>query len=462
MAETKVTKTLRQQIKPRPHLATWYKETKTLFNAVVAFYFDVYQANPALVDGDDWLKQAEKQTHATKDNPNPSSPLTAVIDADIPAMLRRSAISTARGAYQSFASNLERWQKEKLLFELKPSKKGKKRTYNKRPPVPPRVFNFNPSFYSGMSKDRAERAVMVKLWSGSAWQWIKLGLESNPCIGWEYGSPVIVVKRGHLWLHTPIQRKIQKPEKLAEQVKQNRLERLCSVDLNLDGPAAVCVILSNDGTPVATKFIRRTKGLDDRRKCLLGTIATKRQQTGIIAENEQDNARRWRKIRDLDDNEAHRISRRIVGFAKANNASVIVFEHLSNLKPAKGKYSVKSNTKRAYWLKGKIIEATKYKAWHESVIVSRVSAKDTSRLCPGCHAEVSRYNAGEAPVGYQIGASLVLCPSCLVRGNADRSAAINIGHKFLNRYYPGQFWPTREKPQSIEVLDSSHDVNFYV
>lgn len=96
------------------------------------------------------------------------------------------------------------------------------------------------------------------------------------------------------------------------------------------------------------------------------------------------------------------------------------------------------------------------------MIVSRVNPKDTSRLCPECHSEVSRYNVSEAPVGYQTGASLMLCPSCLVRGNADRSAAINVGHKFLNRYYPGHFWPTREKPRSVEGPDSAQDINFYV
>lgn len=161
-----------------------------------------------------------------------------------------------------------------------------------------------------MAKDRTENEVMLKLWSGSAWQWVKIGLEESPCPDWAYGSPVVVFKRGRLWLHTPIEKRVEKPAKLSEQVKQNTLERICSVDLNLDGPAAVCVILSNDGTPVATKFIHRRKGLDDRRKRLLGKVATKRKQTGIIATNEQDNARTWQKIQDIDDNEAHRISRR--------------------------------------------------------------------------------------------------------------------------------------------------------
>ena len=204
----------------------------------------------------------------------------------------------------------------------------------------------------------------------------------------------------------------------------------------------------------------------------MGTIATKRKQTGIIAEDEQDNARLWQKIQDLDENEAHRISRRIVDFAIGQKANVLVFEHLGNLVPTKGRYSKRSNTKRSYWLKGKIVQFSKYKAWHAGIITSRVAPKDTSRLCPCCKEKIARYTIGQAAIEYNPGNPLFLCPACLARGNADRAAAINVGHKFLNRYYPAKsFWPTREKPRII-VGDltkdpppphlGGEDVSFYV
>jgi putative transposase len=312
-----------------------------------------------------------------------------------------------------------------------------------------------------MRKGQTESEIMIKLYSGSSWQWVRLGLSGETSKDWENGSPIIVQRRGHFFLHTPVFKKIEKPEKLEKQVEQGNLQKVCSVDLNLDGPAGVCVILNNDGTPLATKFILRTAGLDDRRKRLLGTIATKRKQTGICAKDEQDNARLWQKIRDLDDNEAHRISRRIVDFAVEQKASVLVFEHLGNLVPTKGQYSKRSNTKRSYWLKGKIVQFCQYKAWHEGIITSRVAAKDTSRLCPCCKEKAARYSSRQAPIEYNPGTPLFLCPACFARGNADRAAAINVGHKFLDRYYPGQFWPTREKPRSIEI-NLPNDVNFYV
>jgi hypothetical protein len=79
----------------------------------------------------------------------------------------------------------------------------------------------------------------------------------------------------------------------------------------------------------------------------LGRIARNRAKTGILAENELDNAALWRKIRNADEQIAHLVSARIVQFTQDQGASILVFEHLGNLKPEKGKYSRRGNSKRA-------------------------------------------------------------------------------------------------------------------
>lgn len=53
--------------------------------------------------------------------------------------------------------------------------------------------------------------------------------------------------------------------------------------------------------------------------------------------------RKWDKIKNIQDYEAHRISRRIVDWAVKHKANVIVFEHLGNLQPQQGKYSHRQN-----------------------------------------------------------------------------------------------------------------------
>ena len=141
------------------------------------------------------------------------------------------------------------------------------------------------------------------------------------------------------------------------------------------------------------------------RKRQLSRIARKRSQTGIIAQGEQDNADLWNKIRNYDDSLAHLVSARIVQFAQEHEASILVFEHLGNLKPEKGKYSKRGNSKRAFWMKGRIFKYSKYKAYNVGILTSRVSPRNTSCTCARCGAPVARYCEGQPARGLSYGCS---------------------------------------------------------
>jgi hypothetical protein len=54
------------------------------------------------------------------------------------------------------------------IIEFETKGKG----FHHRPPVPPRVFNFNMPFYQEMFKDRTGSSIMVYLYSGTSWQWV--------------------------------------------------------------------------------------------------------------------------------------------------------------------------------------------------------------------------------------------------------------------------------------------------
>jgi IS605 OrfB family transposase len=420
------------------------------------------------------LVHLEHLTHTTKDNPAPLIPLAQTVAPGIPAMFRRAAINAALGSAQSFYSNLLRWQKEKEKHQAKNQKQaasGKPiRKFRAKPPVPPRTWNKSVVFYAGMWKERTDKTIMLKLWDIEAktWRWVKVKILSNrelPKNGdWELGSPQAVKygsnsSKGEWRLHTPIQKKVVSPGKVEKQVKKAQAServseantengasttksgglRLCSVDLNINDSLAVCTILTADGKVVASRFIRGGNALQHRRKLLLGRIARKRSQTkGIIPEGVRDNKQLWEKVRNIDANAAHLVSKRIVEFALEHGATILVFEHLGNFKPQKGKYSRRGNEKRSYWLRGKIFNYAKYKAWSEGIVTSRVSPRDTSRECCRCHVKpVVRYNQkkeGVQPKGYTPGAPLFLCPVCQLKGNADYNAARNIGQRLLARY----------------------------
>jgi putative transposase len=231
-----------------------------------------------------------------------------------------------------------------------------------------------------------------------------------------------------------VEKQFALPPKIAQQVAANPETKICAIDLNLDGHIAVCTVQTAEGTILATKFIGGGKEISGFRKRQLGRIARNRRKTGIIAEGEQDNADLCRKVRYRDDSFAHLISRRIVDFAQEQGATILVFEHLGKLRPEKGKYSKRGNSKRAYWMKGRIFVYSKYKAWEEGILTSRINPRNTSRECARCGGLVVRYAEGQPAEGYTSGAPLVLCPDCSMRGNADRNASLKIGQRLRKRY----------------------------
>ncbi len=436
----KATTTIKQVLNYQAGHGAWFAANQALFNRVTAFYFGVIQAHEKVLDlsHKDALTALEILTHATEKNPNPVMPLQEIAVA-IPAMFRRAAINAALGSARSFSSHLKKWRKRKERAIAK----GKK--WSERPPVPPRTWNKSVPFYVGQWKERTASSILLKIWTGTCWSWIKVRITGRelPAEA-EIGSPSLTKHGNQWWLHTPIEKPFSSPAKIEQQVTTNTATKICAIDLNLGEQIAVCTIQTVEGTILATKFIGGGRRISGFRKQQLGWIARNRRKTDIIAQGEQDNADLWRKISSRDDDLAHLVSARIVQFAVKHEATILVFEHLGNLKPEKGKYSRRGNSKRAFWMKGRIFKYAKYKAWGERIITSRVNPRNTSRECARCHSLIVRYHAGQPATGYTPGASLVLCPDCQMQGHADRNASLVIGQRLIARYQR----PLQEKPQA--------------
>jgi putative transposase len=351
----KSTTTIRQVLSYQPHQAAWFAATQALFNQVVAFYFEVIQAHAKVLDlnNKDALTALEMLTHTTQKNPTPVIPLEEISE-DLPALFRRAAINAALGSARSFFSHLQKWRKRKE----KAVAKGK--TFTERPPVPPRTWNKSVSFYAGQWKERTPSSILLKVWTGACWSWLKVRITGRELpTDAQLGSPRLVRRGKQWWLHTPIEKRFARPAKIEQQVTTNLETTMCAVDLNLDDHLAVCTIQTVEGTILATTFIGGGQEINGFRKQQLGRIARNRRRTGIIAEGEQDNADLWRKIKHIDASLAHLVSARIVQFAHHHGATILVFEHLGNLQPERGTYSRRGNSKRAFWMKGRIFKYAK-------------------------------------------------------------------------------------------------------
>ena len=247
----KATTTIRQSLQYQPAHADWFAATQRLFNQVAAFYFEVTQAHEGVLDlpNKEALSALEKLTHATKKNRQPVMPLTSVA-SDIPAMFRRAVFFFYVWSSSEFYTHLSKWRKgrEKARARGKP--------FKERPPVPPRTWNKATMLYAGQWKARTQNTILLKVWTGTAWSWLKCRLSGRQLPeGVGIGSPSLVRRGKDWWLHTPVEKQFSTPQMCEKQVTTNKETKLCAVDLNLDEHLAVCTIQTVEGTILATRFI---------------------------------------------------------------------------------------------------------------------------------------------------------------------------------------------------------------
>src|SRR5215467_13875318 len=269
----KATTTIRQSLSYPSHYTDYFAENAALFNRVVAFYFECIQAHEGILalTNKEALTALERLTHATEANLHPIMPLVDIAP-DIPAMFRRAAINAALGSARSFFSSLKKWRLRKEQYEAKAERLGKKKPFGERPPVPPRTWNKSVRISASQWKERRDRSILLKVWTGSCWSWRKRGLLSRDFPeGFEMGSPSLVRKGKQWWLHTPIEKTFTAPAKVEQQIATEEI-RICAVDLNPDQHLAVCTVQAVDGTILATSFIGNRTAIAGCRKKLLGRI----------------------------------------------------------------------------------------------------------------------------------------------------------------------------------------------
>jgi IS605 OrfB family transposase len=275
-----------------------------------------------------------------------------------------------------------------------------------------------------------EHHVLFKLFTGRADVYRKVALLA-PLVapeGYAAGSPSLVRKAWGWELHVPVALK----QRLYLQKISNQFHkpgfRFCSVDLGINNHA-VMTIQDAEGRVLATEIISGARD-SHLRKRYLEKIARLQRKTGTIPDDERFAKDLWDKVSNFNDDLAHQVSRRIVNFAKDHGATVIVFEHLENLKPEKGTRSHRMNRRLGHWVKARIFNYTQYKALHAGILTSRVSPRNTSSKCPYCgFLAIERYTPGK--IG---GVKLARCTNCGVGGmNSDFVGSLGIGRTFILR-----------------------------
>lgn len=299
--------------------------------------------------------------------------------------------------------------------------------FNDRPPQFPKTSDSWLTYYDTEYEWLDQHHILIKIFTGEAYVYRKIALLQPFAVpvGYAAGSPTLVHKPTGWELHVPLvlQTKL-KLQKITQKLKTPGT-KICAVDLGINRHA-VMTIQDTKGRVYATKFISGTKD-NHLRKRYLEKIVNLQKQTRIIPEDERFAKDLWNKVSNLNNDIAHRVSRQIVNFAGEHGASIIVFEHLDNLKPSKGSKPHWLNQKFNHWVKGRIFHYTQYKALHEGIITCRVSPKNTSARCPYCGMlTIQRYNNGK-----ENGVDLAKCTNCGIHDiNSDYVGSLGIGIAF--------------------------------
>jgi IS605 OrfB family transposase len=194
-------------------------------------------------------------------------------------------------------------------------------------------------------------------------------------------SPQLVFKDHACHLSVPFD---CHPEK--RQPEQN----VVAVDLGINTTATVSVV-NFDGTVIHREFIHPGRDIDRRDK-RLKSISSRASKTigkgGKLHKGFCSNT--YRKCRNINQQIAHSVSKRIVNIAKQFKAEAIVFEYLKGWKPKGGRKGSTLRQRFHGWLKSMIRDYTEMKWTEVGGKVVDIVAAYTSRLADDGSGVVQR------------------------------------------------------------------------
>ncbi len=273
-----------------------------------------------------------------------------------------------------------------------------------------------PVFYRDEMYRKAEDGedvAYLKLFDGRDWKWFPVKLLHTDMEylrkkwrGKKASAPTLEKKYHKYFLRfSYTEEKVLPKTDIKEQV-------ICSVDLGINTDA-VCSIMCADGTILGRKFINFPSDKDHLYH-VVGRIRRFQRQHGS-----KQIQSRWTYAKRLNVELSRKIAAEITKYARENQADIIVFEYLET----QGKISGKKKQKLRLWRKRGIQKLCEHQAHRYGIRISRVSARNTSRLAYDGSGNVLRNTENHSLCTFSNGK----------RYNCDLSASYNIGARYFIR-----------------------------
>ncbi len=243
---------------------------------------------------------------------------------------------------------------------------------------------------------------------------------------WVAESPTAIRKRGGWWLHVPFEKRVEIRGKAAGESDPT----VGPVDLHAD--SAVAAVWEG----VRCRGVRTIGHAREnaKREKVLQKVARKQKRSGRPVQGERSHMGLGY-IAALDSAAAWQVAAAIVTWAVMAGLHVLVFKHLRAYRPERGvSWSRRTNRKRSYWLRGKVLEHVRHLALCHGILVVGRNPAWTSAAC--LHG--SRLGARFSPDG-RGDPSRFRCVRCGWTGDANVVAALNLKRKWARTLqYPTQ------------------------
>lgn len=378
-------------------------EFRRLVRALVGVIY-VHYPELAKLTSEEQIPAVERLIHQTAANPDPKYYYFNRSFHKFPSYYRRGAIQFALGQVSSFVTRYNEWQG------------GIRKRRDAKPPRLTADTSCYPPLYQGQCIKFTEdyQFAEIKVFTGSDWVWVKFQVsghrkrhlvDSNKRL-----SPYLIVSEKHCHLSVPFR---CHPTKIPKQ------DLVVAVDLGINTTATVAVIAS-DGTVIHREFIHRGRDID-RRDQRLQRIRHKARTTGKLSKGFC--ASLYRKARNINQNIAQHVSKRIVEIAQEYGVKTIVFEHLKGWRAKAGKRGSTLKQRFHGWLHRLLVKLTSHK-WEElGGSIEFVNPAYTSKYAYDGSGLVKRDSKNYALAKFSNGR----------RYNADLNGVSNVGARYWHR-----------------------------
>jgi IS605 OrfB family transposase len=289
------------------------------------------------------IPAVERLIHQTAQNPNATYSCIDRVFYKFPSYYRRAAIAFAVGQVSSFITRYQEWQS------------GTRKRRDAKPPTLNPDAGCYPALYKGQCyKLHGFDQIEIKVFTGTDWVWTTVKIsglrERHKVDDNKLLSPSLIFDNKSCHLSVPFE---CHPEK--RQPDKN----VVAVDLGLNTTATVSVV-TFDGTVIHREFIH--PGRDKRLKSVSMRASSTMRKGGKLHKGFCSNT--YRKCRNINQQIAHIVSKRIVNIAKQFNSSAIVFENLKGWKAKGGRKRSTLRQRFHGWVKSMIRDYTEMK-WQE-------------------------------------------------------------------------------------------------